>query len=78
MSPSTWTVLDPKWICGQVPEAGRLAPPGVAHPVALVQRRAAAVTAPSVGEVVGVAPLALDPLSDVSHRHKLPQGVLRQ
>ena len=63
---------------GQVPEAGGLAPPGVAHPVALVQRRSTAVTASSVGEVMGVAPLALDPLSDVSHSHKLPQGVLRR
>ena len=52
---------------GQIPQAGGLAPPGIAHPVTLIERRAAAVTTPSLGEVVGVAPLALDPLSDVSH-----------
>ena len=56
----------------KVLEAGAWRQPASLDPLTLVERRAAAVTASSFREVVGVAPLALDPLSGVSHSHKLP------
>ena len=48
MSPSTCTVLDPKWISVRSLRRGAWRQPASLDPVALVERCAAAVTAPSV------------------------------
>ena len=69
MSPSIWTVLDPKWISVRSRRRGAWR-----HPASLTRSRWSS-GAPQRSqlrasrEVVGVAPLALDPLSDVSHEH---------
>jgi hypothetical protein len=54
---------------GEIPQPRGLAPPGVADAIANIEWRAATVAAARVGEVVGMAPLALEPLPQISHEH---------